>query len=132
MKEDLFTDDHGDEWFVDEVILSSKTGSRFICDPPPRDTDEDHVVLVKDLATYGQYLLDNGWHVTLNDAGYECDSQEAPFITGRKDNINLIIYSDVLGYARFVTATLMAKDCNIRDKQERVDLFMDYCAGLIR
>ncbi len=132
MEQELWTDEYGDEYWTDDLILISKTGSRFICDPPPRDTDEDHVLLVEDLATYGQHLLDNGWNVTIDVEGYDCDRQEAPFITGRKGNINLIIYSDVLGYARFVSATLLAKDCNILDKQERVELFRDYCEGLMK
>lgn len=103
------------------------TGSRFICDPPVLDSDDDWVILVEDLeyAKYKAARLD--WYS--EDGGYyrvDSGSEEpGPFISLRhsEGNSNYIFTDDAEFYDRYVAATLLAKKHNLLNKVDRIQLF---------
>lgn len=103
------------------------TGSRFICDPPVLDTDDDWVILVEDLeyAKYKAARLD--WHS--DGSGYYregIDHEElGPFVSMRhsEGNSNYIFTDDAEFYDRYVAATLLAKKHNLLNKADRIQLF---------
>jgi hypothetical protein len=116
----------------DGIKMCAPTGSRYICDPPPMDTDEDYVVLVQSFTEYAQNLLDQGWTVTVDDEAYDSlsDGEDAySFITARKGEMNLIIYAHQKGFDRFVAATEVSKRMNLLDKGDRVQVFIQFCRG---
>ena len=95
------------------------TGSRFICDPPVMDTDEDYVVLTKDFDRLSRYLIANDWDY--DGANYR--EEGAPFGSFRKDHYNLIVTDDEEFYDKYVVATQLAKKLNLLSKVDRVQLF---------
>lgn len=109
---------------VERLILdSAPTGSRVICNPPPTNTDEDHILYVspesiRSICT----LLDNeGWY---GDKERYADSD---FISLKKlidgNLINLIITDNKKHFDAFVHATKIAKELNLRYKCDRITLF---------
>lgn len=95
------------------------TGSRYICDPPPMDTDEDYVVQ---------------GHVDLTEAlvsaGFVCGSDhvdeydnDSYFESWRKGDFNIIMVYTSGFYDKFVKATEEAKRLNLTDKKGRIEFF---------
>lgn len=112
------------------VRIFHPTGSRYICEPPVMDTDEDYVVLVKDIRSFLDVLVDGGW--SINDDNDEYDHEvfnEVKFSTARKGDLNLVIYESAIGYAAFVEATKVCKTLNLTDKDDRVMVFQAVCMG---
>ena len=108
-------------------IARHPTGSRFICDPPVMDTDDDWIILVEDLeyAKYKASRLD--W--IYSGAGYYREGNEepelGPFVSMRhtEGNSNYIFTEDAEFYDRYVAATLLAKKYNLLNKADRIQLF---------
>lgn len=107
----------------DTVISYHPTGSRYICNPPVIDTDEDWVVLVKSemYPEFADHLeVNNFWQ---SNAGYS----RTDFISYRSilnnDNRNIIVTFDPEWYQLFVEATEIAKDENLLHKVDRIALF---------
>jgi tmRNA-binding protein len=110
------------------VLLWHNTGSRYICDPAPTDTDNDIIVLIK-----SGYFFD--LMMDADDAGYEIGGSEIDLVefyqvnsdegfqSLKKDDINLIITESIDFYTRFVSATMLAKEQNLLNKQDRIKLF---------
>lgn len=103
------------------------TGSRFICDPPVLDSDDDWVILVEDLeyAKYKAARLD--WY-SEDDGYYRADSgseELGPFVSLRhsEGSSNYIFTDDAEFYDRYVAATLLAKKHNLLNKVDRIQLF---------
>lgn len=111
------------EFLSDIAISITPVGSRITCDPPPTDTDEDWLVIIK--------------HPKLNDAlslldkeGFKLDNpnehyrpEEGRFNSWRKGETNLIVTRDWEFHRRFLAATHVAKNLNVMSKQDRVTLF---------
>lgn len=103
------------------------TGSRFICDPPVLDSDNDWVILVEDLeyAKYKAARLD--WYSA--GSGYYREGSDheelGPFVSMRhsEGNSNYIFTDDAEFYDRYVAATLLAKKHNLLNKVDRIQLF---------
>jgi len=110
-----------------QEIARHPTGSRFICDPPVLDTDDDWIILVKDLeyAKYKAARLD--WHSA--GAGYYREGSDheelGPFVSMRhsEGNSNYVFTDDAEFYDRYVAATLLAKKYNLLNKPDRIQLF---------
>ena len=99
------------------------TGSRIICNPAPSNTDEDWIVLVKrDLDRGLKDIL--RWQDWYADSGYlpEPNDPEA-FLSFRKGNLNLIFTNKPEYYLKFCAATLLAKELNLTEKEDRLNLF---------
>jgi hypothetical protein len=114
------------------VIGWFPTGSVVICNPPPTDTDYDIVV-----------FIDKNVHLKANDSfpflsmeGYldltgwkQCNYSQyrfgKNFVAYRKGYFNLIIVWEAREYKGWQLATDMAREKNLLDKNDRVELFED-------
>jgi hypothetical protein len=102
------------------VVATFPTGSRVICNPPVLDTDEDHVILVRDLHYFTEVATLEGWEASQDD---EYDIDDEDFISFRQGNVNLIVVSSSVLFQQWKLATAMATKFNLLDKQDRRDLF---------
>ena len=102
------------------------TGSRYICDPAPMNTDEDYVVLGTDSTEDQLYLK-----------GFTCNTdielyKDLPMFTAwRLGEFNIIVTQDGGFYRDFVRATKRAKELNLLNKQDRIELFQSELYGNI-
>ena len=104
---------------MDKIIYKRPTGSREIVNPPPTNTDEDWIIYTNDFV---------GLIMDLKKEGFEHDNHkhydESPFCSMRKGDVNYIITDKLNFYEATIKATSIAKELNIKDKQDRCDLFM--------
>ena len=113
---------------LEDVLTSAEpVGSRVTCDPAPTDTDEDWLVLVREVpverlqeAGFGQEGSPEFY--TGNDAG--------GFRSWRRGEINLITTQSEEFYRLFLTATYLAKRFNLLRKQDRIALFQAILYGV--
>ncbi len=96
------------------------TGSRYICDPPVLDTDQDWIVFVNSLTSFAVAL---GKAVPGFEEGESC--AECPsFISIRlPPDVNLIATDRWWFYQKYVVATEVAKRLNLLRKPDRILLF---------
>lgn len=104
--------------FEDTVFRSYPTGSRYICNPPPTDTDNDTVFLVNGFYDYASILANDGWE----DCG-EYDDTTGNFRAFRKGDQNYIVTENDTFFERYVVATEGAKALNLLNKDDRINLF---------
>src|SRR5690606_15682489 len=97
------------------------TGSSFTCDPPVTDTDIDFVVKVHDLSEFLPVAMDLGWDLHGEQEKYRGD--EGMFKSLRRENINLIATESRVFFERYKLATELAKQFNLLQKKDRIDLF---------
>ena len=99
-------------------VLIQPTGSKYICNPPVMNTDEDYFIWGFKYEEIINYLV---------SVGYEpcCEQHytDTKFTALRKGSLNLIIVHDKSEYEKCVMATNLAKRFNLVNKQDRVDLF---------
>lgn len=101
------------------AIANHPTGSRYICNPAPTDTDDDTVVL------WEEGTLNKAIDVYL-DAGWKMGGS---YIPGNKwqsfklNELNHIVTDNLEYYQKFITATNVAKRLNLLKKEDRVVLF---------
>lgn len=93
------------------------TGSSYICNPPVVDTDIDFVVYSPTLAKLHEWCVVNGFKTNFEDYAIE------EFRSYKRGVINLIVTNDATFYKRSVKATEVARQLNLLDKQQRIDLF---------
>lgn len=116
------------------------TGSRVICDPAPKDTDDDYLFLTfegavdafleklqKEKWVRGGSVHDGGNRKSLIiqdwSQGFEGIDYGRVFRSYKKDDLNFIITLDPVYFKKFSLATGLAKKLNLLEKSERVDLF---------
>lgn len=112
------------------LVAWHPTGSRYICDPPVLDTDEDYVVLV-DADEFEDVAKTGVWDI---GGSMPCEPDEQIFAEGwlsykqegDRGTINLIVTANRQFYFAFVAATQEAKFRNLTDKAQRVALFRDW------
>lgn len=106
-----------------------QTGSTVICNPPVIDTDEDYIILTKDLKKLHEFLRFHLFDFTSEDKE-EYELYGEGFNCYRKGKLNLIVTEDEEFYIKFVRATRLAKKLNLLKKEDRITLFQDilYCA----
>lgn len=105
------------------------TGSRYICDPAPTDTDEDWVCYVKDLDTAAAELEALGF-VTEGLPGFYTGNNNGKFLSMRRDELNLILTPEKEFYDLFVAGTVLAQRLNILNKGDRIALFQIILYGV--
>ena len=101
------------------------TGSRYICNPAPMDTDEDWIA------------LDVGWHLftALGKAGFEKNTDPElydampDFWAFRLGEFNVVVTDEKSFFDRFCAATELAKTRNLLIKQDRIALFQSILYG---
>lgn len=97
------------------------TGSRYICNPSPTDTDEDYICLIDKISGIDKDLV--GF---VMDGSFPTDEQAKKddiFISFKKGNLNLIVTADVNFYNKFIACSKVAKKLNLIKKQDRITLF---------
>lgn len=104
----------------EKFIVGHAVGSRYTCNPPPLDTDEDYLVLVSgdpyaELMQAGFDQDGSPEFYTGNDAG--------GFRSWRKGNLNVITTESHEFYGKFMKATHLAKRFNLLEKRDRIALF---------
>ena len=124
--------DRKDIMSIDGVITCEPTGSRVVCNPPPRGTDEDWICLIHPSSI-------KQIHGNMREQGYEdCGSEVDPgdgdcvFFSMKKDDVNLIFISDSKHYDRFRLATKVAKHLNLTIKADRIMVFEAIRNGVFR
>lgn len=99
------------------------TGSRHIVNPPVMDTDEDYVLLVKDVFEADAWLECNGFARPSTEEDYELEESSDLLFTYRKDNLNLLVIESPSFFNKWSIATYLAKQFNLAKKEDRVALF---------
>lgn len=95
------------------------TGSRVIVDPPPVGRDEDWVVLVSDIGEAMNELMRHGFGPDAQNAlNYNLE-----FVSMRKGELNLILTELEWLFDRYILATVVAKQLNLKTRPDRVRLF---------
>ena len=97
------------------------TGSRYICDPPPTDTDNDTIVLVEDGVAFDSILMTNGWE--FGGSFFEGDQWYSykKLVNGVIENLIITEKHDL--FARWKLATEVSKKLNLVDKRDRIIVF---------
>jgi hypothetical protein len=106
-------------------IKVAETGSRFICNPPPMDTDQDYICLVKDLRETDVLVTEEKYERG-GSIWPECENN---FFSYKRDDTNLIITESEEFFNKFVAATSVAKHLNLLNKEDRVHLFQAVLYG---
>lgn len=106
---------------------AAPVGSRVTCDPPPQDTDEDWLCLVRD--DPAQRMIGAGFtqdglpeFYTGNDNG--------GFRSWRRGDINIVITQDEAFARKFLAATELARRFNLLAKADRIALFQAVLYGV--
>jgi hypothetical protein len=105
-------------------LEAARTGSRYICNPPVLDTDDDYIVLVDNLEqSLEKFLYKEGWKRSGSE-GYSTDGEwESIKKTIDGTVVNLIMTDNENYFNRFVHATETAKKLNLLEKADRIVLF---------
>ena len=103
-------------------------GSRVTCNPPPMDTDEDYLVLVKDKGLAIDGLKALGFEYSADPkkvAEYEEMNKSAQwsFTSLWFGDVNYIVTDSEFFFERFLTATHVCKALNLLRKEDRVMVF---------
>lgn len=102
-----------------------ETGSKYICNPPVLNTDEDWIF---DCSAEGQMEAADKF-LKIHDffmcdmAEDEYDDIRANFTPYRLGYMNFILCNNKSFYKKFVFATELAADMNLLDKDNRIRLF---------
>jgi hypothetical protein len=103
-------------------------GSRVTCNPPPMDTDEDYLVLVKNRSEAIKGLISLGFDYSADPetlAEYEEMNKTAQwqFTSMFFGSVNYIVTESEFFFERFLTATHVCRALNLLDKKDRVMVF---------
>ena len=108
------------------AVIYQMTGSRYICNPAPADTDEDYIALV-DGDAWADALYAAGFTLNTDSDLYEgCPD----FYAWRAGEFNIICVEEPEMYRRWVDATEQAKALNLRGKADRIALFQKVLYGV--
>jgi hypothetical protein len=132
-----------DERFKDYSTIWTQAvavGSRATCNPPPKNTDEDWLILCPEdrWERLKRKLASEGWALDGSEVSDElndlCHSER--FNSFSKDideqRVNLIATRSEEFFDRFWAATTIAKHLNLMIKQDRIDLFQAVLYGNAR
>lgn len=115
-----------------EFCLSvTLVGSRVTCSPPPTDTDQDVLCLVRNdkIASLVGRLDGAGWVRGGSNARNTNMGHVAGFDSYTKGDINLLLTADDNFHRRFLAATSVAKHLNLLVKADRIALFQAVLYG---
>lgn len=115
--------------FTKHVLEFAPTGSRFICDPPPMDTDQDFVAFTTNAETTRKGLEGEGY-VTEGLPNFYTGNDRGKFISYRKGDVNLIVTPEEEFFDLFRSATALAKRFNLTKKADRIALFQVVLYGV--
>lgn len=103
-------------------------GSRVTCNPPPTDTDEDYLVLVKDKGAAVRGLKSIGFEFSADPekmARYEAMNKTSrwSFTSLWFGDVNYIVTDNIFFFERFLTATHVCRTLNLLKKEDRIMVF---------
>jgi hypothetical protein len=103
-------------------------GSRVTCNPPPTDTDEDFLVLVKDIQSAVDGLKALGFEHSADPEKVEKyirlqETTQMRFTSLWFGDVNYLITDSEFFFERFLTATHICKTLNLLNKADRVMVF---------
>lgn len=104
------------------ILKIEPTGSNYVCNPPVTDTDKDYIIL----PVKGEF---DNLIVSLQDDDWKSDGtyEDSNFVSLKKrlggTLINLIIIRSEVEFDAYVYATKIAKELNLREKDDRINLF---------
>lgn len=106
---------------LEDIIEVEPCGSRYTCDPPPVDTDDDYLAFTPTmkLSDAQPDILSEEFEL-VNGDGYA--NRGKPFESYRKGEINLILTNDKPHFNKFILARDLCKRFNLLGKQDRIDL----------
>lgn len=121
----------------DVVLRVEHVGSRVTCDPPPTDTDDDWLVLVRqeqftdNVSFFANALRMQGWKLGGSLPANEGKPlmPDERFMSLTRDGVNIIATESPLFFDRFIVATRLAKRLNLLDKADRIALFQAVLYG---
>lgn len=112
---------------LDRCIEWHHVGSRVTCDPPVTDTDNDILCLVdtSELKRFLLFAAVGGFEIAGSVPASELDisMEKSRFVSLKLGDMNLIVTADPEFAKRFMVATWLAKQLNLRVKRDRIDLF---------
>ena len=116
------------DYIAQLINLIVPVGSRVTCNPPPMDTDRDFLVLVKEIDFNNLLfqLLKEDFEIG-GSRVYRRGLTEDDFAfqSYTKGDINLIVTASPKFFDKFIKATNIARDLNLLNKQDRIDLFQE-------
>jgi hypothetical protein len=110
--------------FTNLIISMEPVGSRVTCNPPPKDTDEDILVLVEDREEVIKTLVKAGFK---KEGAYI--TGDTKFISLRRGETNFIVTDDKAWYEKFLLATAVCKELNVMKKEHRCCVFAAILEG---
>jgi hypothetical protein len=112
--------------FLESGTIIVPVGSRVTCSPPPKDADEDFLLLVESMSDAVEKLKGIGF-IQEDETEPEYDELVLvsffSFTSLRLGNVNYIITQSYFFFERFLTATRMCQRLNLRQKGARVLVF---------
>lgn len=113
-------------------VMPLLTGSRFICDSVPDESDWDYVLQVPNLnsevAGLIGYLAERDFVI---ESGEHYQVGASTFISMRKDNINFLISKDKEWCKKHRIATRLCKKLKLNGKADRVAVFQALLYGKV-
>lgn len=117
-----------------DAISVYPTGSRYICNPPILDTDDNYLVLVEDARGVYSKLINDGWEDCLKlavdgsgkdaiDSYIDEQSYGVVWYAFRKGAINIMVSENWDWYVSSCAATELCKALNIKEKEQRIRIF---------
>jgi hypothetical protein len=104
------------------IKYRARTGSSVICNPPVLDTDEDWLIVTKNIKLLIGELVSEGWDTdTKSNYGSSEFYSLKKHINGRL--INFIVMDNLTRYIAMYEATKVATELNLRNKEDRIELF---------
>lgn len=97
------------------IIKWMPIGSRAVCNPAPKDTDDDRLILVRDVDFAIKFFEACGFVETTGE-----DYLGEDFRTMRRGELSFIISTDPKFYERFRVATIACRELNVLDKEHRI------------
>lgn len=103
-----------------KVIATWRTGSRYICNPPVMDTDDDVLALVEQYPN-SEEMMELGWTIDGEDSALSYAGGD--ILSMRMGTKNVIMTTSKHTYLSKVAATELAKILNLQNKKDRIKLF---------
>ena len=109
------------------AIAIEPVGSRITCSPPPADTDEDWLLLVRSDPSTRFAALGFGQD---GSPEFYTGNDEGGFRSWRQGDLNVVTTQDPEFFERFLLATHLAKRFNLLVKADRIALFQAVLYGV--
>lgn len=111
-------------------VARQHTGSRFICTPAPTDTDDDWLILVRDMTGEAENLYATGFYEGGSGNNIDGSRSYKKRLEAGYD-LNLILTDKHDFFEKWCAATALAKSLNVLNKDKRIELFNTVLRGRV-